>query len=615
VALKTGDVLADKYEIVEEIGEGGFGKTYMGHDAGMDRHVAIKELLHASTDMEPEEYEDYQRRFRKEAQVVSKFSHPNVAMAYALESDDEGDLYLVLEYVDGGSLKDLLAQGPVDPKHAASIAGDLCEAIDAIWKRDIVHRDIKPSNILLTAEGQAKLTDFGVAQVGHETRRTQEGRIHPGTPAYKSPEQANSSGYLDQRSDLYSLGLVLYEMLTGKLYLRNRVPPHRLNRRVPRALSAAVMKSLQTDAADRYQSAQEMKAALQEAVKGGQLQNLTLALGGLRDWVFAHGMTLFIGLVAVSAAVYVAMQAYQGSQQSSAQLTVTAEMRRETLRAALLATPTPTLSPTPALADPYEPDDIDPRPFAIGDTETHNFYPSGDVDKIGFRVKAGRVYAVITSDLGIGVDTVLVVSAAGQRYENDDVVAGSLASEVRFTALAEALAVVTISNKGQYGQDMTYDLTVIELPPTPSPSPTSTQTPTQIPTGTSTATRTPTPTATRTSTPTYTPTATRTRTTTPTYTATATGTTVPTHTPTFTLVPTATDTVVPTSTLVPTPTDTSLPPPTDTPEAPTDTPIPPTHTPTFTLVPTATDTVVPTSTLVPTPTETPVPTATDMLPP
>ncbi len=565
MALNKGDVLADKYEIVEQIGEGGFGKTYMGYDSGMDRHVAIKELLHESTDMEPEEYEDYKARFRKEAQVVSKFSHPNVAMAYALESDDEGDLYLVLEYVDGGSLKDLIGQGPVDPRRAASIASDLCEAIDAIWKRDIVHRDIKPSNILLTEEGQAKLTDFGVAQVGHETRRTQEGRIHPGTPAYKSPEQANSSGYLDQRSDLYSLGLVLYEMLTGKLYLRNRVPPNRLNRRVPRALSAAVMKSLQTDAADRYQSAQEMKAALQEAVKGGQLQNVTLALGSLRDWAFAHGMTLFIGLVAVSAAVYIAMQAYQGSQQGSSQLTVTAEMRRETLRAALLATPSPTLSPTPALADSYEPDDIDPRPFAIGDTETHNFYPSGDVDKIGFRVKAGRVYAVITSDLAIGVDTVVVVSVAGQRYENDDVVAGSLASEVRFTALAEALGVVTISNKGQYGRDMTYDLTVVELPPTPSPSPTRTQTPTQIPTGTSTATRTSTPTPTRTSTPTYTPTATRTQTRTPTSTLTATGTTVPTHTPTFTLVPTATDTVVPTSTLVPTPTETPVPTETDTP--------------------------------------------------
>jgi len=586
VALRVGDVLAEKYEIVEEIGAGGFGKTYLGFDAGMDRHVAIKELLHESVDIAPEDYEDYQRRFRKEAQVVSKFAHPNVAMAYSLESDNQGNLYLVLEYVDGGSLKDLTSQGPLEPERAVAIAGDLCEAIDAIWKWDIVHRDIKPSNIMLTKEGQAKLTDFGVAQVGHETRRTQEGRAHPGTPAYKSPEQASSSGYLDQRSDLYALGLVLYEMLTGKLYLRNRVPPHRLNRKVPRTLSAAVMKSLQTDPADRYQSAQEMKAALQEAIKAGQLQSVRVALGSLRELVFARGMAFVIGLLALAAAIYLGVQTYDSSRADSARLTATAETRRETLRAALLATPTFTLSPT-------EPDDTDPKPIAIGETQRRNFYPSGDVDKVSFRIKAGRVYAVITSDLAIGVDTLIIVSAAGQRYENDDAVAGGLASEVRFIALAEAVAVVTINNKGEYGPDMTYDLTVIELPPTPTPTLTGTQTPSLTPTRTSTPTNTPTATSTSTPTRTGTPTATGTQTGTPTHTLTATSTMVPTDTPTPTLVPTATETPIPTETLLPTPTETSVPPtdtpvpPTDTPVPPTDTPVPPTDTP---VPPTATDT-------------------------
>ena len=102
---------------------------------------------------------------------------------------------------------------------------DISSAIEAIYRRDIVHRDVKPGNILLTEDGSAKLTDFGVAQLGHETRRTQTARGHPGTPAYKSPEQANYTGYLDERSDLYSLGLVMYEMLTGRLYVRNLVPP------------------------------------------------------------------------------------------------------------------------------------------------------------------------------------------------------------------------------------------------------------------------------------------------------------------------------------------------------------------------------------------------------
>ncbi|MGB9879275.1 MAG: serine/threonine-protein kinase, partial [Anaerolineae bacterium] len=409
MGLKIGDVLAGKFKIIAEIGEGGFGKTYLGYDAGMDRQVAIKELLHESAEVSPEDYEDYKRRFRKEAQVVSKFSHPNVVTAYSLESDDEGDLYLVLEYVDGGSLKNLLAQGPLEPARAVAIALDLCEAIDAIWKWDIVHRDIKPSNILLTKEGQAKLTDFGVAQVGHETRRTQEARAHPGTPAYKSPEQASSTGYLDQRSDLYALGLVLYEMLTGQLYLRNRVPPHRLNRKVPRALSAVVMKALQEDPADRYQSAQEMKAALQAAMKGGQLQSIRMAVDSLREQIPVRGIAFAIAVVALVAAIYLGAQSYGGSRGIAIGLTATAETRRETLRAALLATPTFTMSPTPVFTDAFEPDDVNPKPIALGETQRHNFYPSGDVDRVSFRVKAGRVYGVITSDLAIGVDTVVIV--------------------------------------------------------------------------------------------------------------------------------------------------------------------------------------------------------------
>jgi hypothetical protein len=612
MALKIGDVLAGKFEIIAEIGEGGFGKTYLGHDSGMDRLVAIKELLHESADVSPEEYEDYKRRFRKEAQIVSKFAHPNVVTAYSLETDAQGDLYLVLEYVDGGSLKNLISQDPLDIKRAIHIALDVCDAVDVIWKYDIVHRDIKPSNILLTKDGTAKLTDFGVAQMGHETRRTQEARAHPGTPAYKSPEQASSTGYLDQRSDLYAIGLVLYEMVTSKLYLRNRVPPHRVNRKVPRSLSAVIMKTLQESPADRYQSSQEMRAALEGVLKGGQLQGASAVLGDLRARIPVRAVALAIGLTAVAAAVYLAAQAYGSSRSGNAALTATAAMRRETLRAELLATPTFTLTPTPMLDDAYEPDYPDPKPIALGETQRHNFYRDGDVDRISFRVKAGRVYGVITSDLAIGVDTVVDVSVAGQHFENDDVTEGGLASEVYFKAMAEAVAVATISNKGNYGADAIYEVTVIELPPTPiptltnTPTPTPTPTPTQTTTGTPTTTTTFTPTETRTHTPTftpsptptYTPTPTDTRTPTPTRTPTNTQlatltqpptlTTAPTNTPTRTLVPadTPTNTSVPTATLVPTPSDTLVP------------------TPTNTLVPT--DTLVPTATEVPTPTDTPV---------
>ena len=606
--LKIGDVLAGKFEIIAEIGEGGFGKTYLGHDSGMDRLVAIKELLHEAAEVSPEEYEDYKRRFRKEAQIVSKFSHPNVVTAYSLESDNQGDLYLVLEYVDGDSLKNMISQGPLDVKRAIQIALDVCEAVEVIWKYDIVHRDIKPSNVLLTKEGTAKLTDFGVAQLGHETRRTQEARSHPGTPAYKSPEQASTTGYLDQRSDLYALGLLLYEMVTGKLYLRNRIPPHRVNRKVPRSLSAVIMKSLQENPVDRYQSAQEMSAAMEAVLKGGQLQGVGVLLGGLRERIPARAVALTIGLAALAAAIYLGAQAYGSSRSGNAALTATAEARRETLRAELLATPTFTLTPTPMLDDAYEPDDVSPKAIAIGETQRHNFYRDGDVDRVSFRVKAGRVYAVITSDLEIGVDTIVLVSVAGQRYENDDATAGSLASEVYFTAVAEAVAVASISNKGTYGVDATYEVTVIELPPTPIPTATDTPTPSRTPTPTHTTTGTPTttvthtPTETRTPTPTYTPSPSPTYTRTPTETRTPTITSTPTNTPvpTQTQVPTATTapTHTPTRTLVPTetgvPTETQ-PPPTETQPPPTETQPPPTETqppPTETQPP-PTDTPVP----------------------
>jgi hypothetical protein len=605
MALKIGDVLAGKFEIIAEIGEGGFGKTYLGRDSGMDRQVAIKELLHEAAEVSPEEYEDYKRRFRKEAQIVSKFAHPNVVTAYSLESDAQGDLYLVLEYVDGGSLKNLISQDPLDVKRAIQIALDICDAVDVIWKFDIVHRDIKPSNILLTGEGTAKLTDFGVAQLGHETRRTQEARSHPGTPAYKSPEQASSTGYLDQRSDLYAVGLVLYEMVTAKLYLRNRVPPHRVNRKVPRSLSAVIMKALQENPADRYQSSQEMRAALEAGLKGGQLQGVSAVLGDLRGRIPARAVALVIGLTAVAAAIYLGAQAYSSSRSGNAALTATAAARRETLRADLLATPTFTLTPTPMLDDAYEPDDISPKPIALGETQRHNFYRNGDVDRVSFRVKAGRVYGVITSDVAIGVDTVIVVSVAGQRYENDDATEGGLASELYFKAMAEAIAVATISNKDMYGAEAIYEVTVIELPPTPIPSATNTPTPTPTPTPTHTTTGTPTttatftPTETRTHTPTYTPSPTPTHTPTPTDTRTPT----PTRTPTNTQVPTSTQ--APTLTTAPTPTPTRTLAPTDT---PTNTPVP-----TETSAPT--NTLVPTDTLVPTPTETLVPAPTDTLVP
>ncbi|HUV95177.1 MAG TPA: serine/threonine-protein kinase, partial [Anaerolineae bacterium] len=261
--LSPDTVLAGRYRILSIVGEGRFGKVYLGHDLRSDRHVAIKELLPHSTLLSTEEWHDYRARFRKEAQAVSRVIHANVVSAYGLETDDNETMYLVLEYVDGKSLRQLLeTESPLSIERALDIAIDICQAIEGISLRDIVHRDIKPDNILLTSQGAAKLTGFGVAQLGHEIHRTQPPLGHPGTPAYKSPEQATSTGCLEQRSDLYSLGLVMYEMLTGRRYLGDGRPPRHYDGDVPHALDAAVMKALAQRPAARYQTAGEMRRDL-----------------------------------------------------------------------------------------------------------------------------------------------------------------------------------------------------------------------------------------------------------------------------------------------------------------------------------------------------------------
>jgi serine/threonine protein kinase len=612
IVLSPDTLLAGKYRIVSVIGEGGYGKVYLGYDPGMDRQVAIKELLHDAATSSPEDWQRYRTRFQREAQIVSQFSHPNVVSAYALETDDAGSMYLVMEYVDGGSLKQRLdRESPLDTERALNIAIDICRAIEAIYRRDIVHRDIKPSNILLDHDGGAKLTDFGVAQVGHETRRTQEAVGHPGTPAYKSPEQATTTGYLDQRSDLYSLGLVMYEMLTGHLYVRNRLPPRQYHGDIPPALNDIVMKALEENPGDRYQTAEEMCADLERVRQQSFLGQMWIVLRGLRS----RPVAIVVGIIAsliflISAyrfswAVLRILAAPEGTPSFVAEVrsgtptftpmaSVVAEMSPlspvpPTPTATLPATYTPTPSdatptstststpqPTVGAVDVYEPDEKSPAPIVPGDTQRRAFDPDNDVDRVTFRVKAGRSYVVTTSNLANGVDTAIEVLVNGSSLTNDNDSSGTLASQVALTASEDGMAVVTITNLGPFGPASVYDLSVFEAQPTetpvselsetasltttvyatftPRPTFTPYETETSTPIG---ATYTPTYTPTETLTPTRTPTLTRTITRTRTITPTRTETRIPTPTPTITLTRIPSDTPPPT--LTPTPDRSPLP--------------------------------------------------------
>ncbi len=279
-----------RYQIQVAVGEGGFGRVYRAWDPQFERWVAIKELSGNRKAREPTKYAEYLSRFELERRVQGRFQHPHIVSVYDLVQQGGAD-YLVEEFVAGGTLQATIRrEGTLPPERVVRIGVEMCQAIAVAWEHDIVHRDVKPSNVLLTRDGHAKLTDFGVAQIGQMSQRTQADGRHPGTPAYMSPEQEQGFGYLDERSDLYALGLMLYEALTGKSFKRERVPVRQLTPGVPKELDKVVMRALAHDPADRYQRAAEFEIALRRALDrsypvwwwwvGGAIVLLALIFGG-----------------------------------------------------------------------------------------------------------------------------------------------------------------------------------------------------------------------------------------------------------------------------------------------------------------------------------------------
>ncbi|MDQ6833701.1 MAG: serine/threonine protein kinase, partial [Chloroflexota bacterium] len=256
-------LLGGKYRVERVIGEGAFGRVYLATDTRLRRPVAVKELLATRNATDPELFQRYLDRFGREARAGGAITHPNVVTVYELEIDNHQNTYLVMEYVDGMNLAALLSQvGALPIERVVAIALDVARGLDVVHEADVVHRDLKPANIMISRRGGAKVGDFGIAQVGTESQRTQVVIGHPGTPLYMSPEQASGFGYLDGRSDLYSLGLVIYETLTGEPYARRRVPLAQARPETPPALVAIVEKLIQKNPDQRYQSADDVIADL-----------------------------------------------------------------------------------------------------------------------------------------------------------------------------------------------------------------------------------------------------------------------------------------------------------------------------------------------------------------
>lgn len=252
--LRVGSRLDGHYEIHSNIGRGAFGRVYMAYDTALKRKAAIKEVIKGS-ELGYQSFEIGQQKFEREAYLMGRFNHPNIVTVYQLIQYQDSS-YLALEYADKGSLKDLLATvSPLPVDRSLGIASDICQALVALEQAQIVHRDIKPSNILFTSNGTAKLADFGIAQSPESGRPTQK---HPGTPKYKSPEQETSTDVLDSRSDLYTLGLILYELVTGKAYKIVKQPARKVNPAVSSALETVLNKTLELDPYKRFQTAPEL---------------------------------------------------------------------------------------------------------------------------------------------------------------------------------------------------------------------------------------------------------------------------------------------------------------------------------------------------------------------
>ncbi len=262
------NTLGERYMLEKELGRGGMGVVYLAKDKQLDRQVALK-FLGSLVDQS----DDYKKRFVREARTAAKISHPNVVSIYDI-SASEGKAYIAMEYVEGVNLTRYLMQKKrLTPRECVSIAGQACSALNAIHEGGIVHRDVKPDNILIAKGGLVKLMDFGLAK-SNDNRITQ-GNVVMGTPAYMSPEQAQGQE-CDARTDIYAMGLILHEMLTGNIVfgkgdvMRRQVmetppKPSATGEGVPGDLDAVVMKCIAKDAAQRYQTTRELMDALRIA--------------------------------------------------------------------------------------------------------------------------------------------------------------------------------------------------------------------------------------------------------------------------------------------------------------------------------------------------------------
>jgi serine/threonine protein kinase len=301
--FKKDSVIANKYKIIEKVGEGGMGVVYKAEDARLDRSVALKFLPSELTSDK-----DAKKRFIQEAKAAAALNHPHICTIFEI-NDAEEQSFISMEYIDGQSLKDKLKDGPLDVDEAKDIAIQVAEGLNEAHEKGIVHRDIKPANIMLTEKGEAKITDFGLAKLSWGADLTKPATIM-GTVAYMSPEQARGED-VDHRTDIWSLGAMLYEMLTGErpFYKRQEqamiyailnekpTPITILRSDVPTLIENVIEKALTKKKSERYQNIKEMIQDLRLSITSPKTEKSIVVLPfddmspGKDNEYFSDGLT------------------------------------------------------------------------------------------------------------------------------------------------------------------------------------------------------------------------------------------------------------------------------------------------------------------------------------
>jgi serine/threonine protein kinase len=264
------------YRVIEQLGQGGMASVFKAYHPALDRFVAIK-VLHPAFKEDP----NFLSRFQREARVVARLEHPHIVPIYDF-AEHQGQPYLVMKYIEGVTLKARLAERPLSREEAIEIIQAVGDALSYAHERGVLHRDIKPSNILLSPDGGIYLADFGLARIAEAGASTLSKDVMLGTPQYISPEQAKGLGNLDEGTDVYSLGVVLYEIVVGRVpfnadtpfsIIHDHIytplpPPSSINPHVPARVEAVLMKALEKDRSHRYPNVKSLVEAFRVAVLG-----------------------------------------------------------------------------------------------------------------------------------------------------------------------------------------------------------------------------------------------------------------------------------------------------------------------------------------------------------